>query len=88
MNRTIGIGMRAVAAGERPAPRSASCGGDSDVRCACGSLLARIVTGAVELKCRRCKQTWRIPFVKDEASNTEASGPAPRAQRERDARSR
>ncbi|HEY6100791.1 MAG TPA: hypothetical protein VIW03_15240 [Anaeromyxobacter sp.] len=33
-----------------------------EVRCGCGSLLARVVGGAVELKCRRCKRTWRIPL--------------------------
>jgi phage FluMu protein Com len=26
------------------------------LRCCCGSLLARLVTGGVELKCRRCKR--------------------------------
>jgi hypothetical protein len=31
-----------------------------DVRCGCGSLLARVIGGAVELKCRRCKRLWRI----------------------------
>ena len=45
--------------GERPAHRhDAPCGGDC--RCACGSLLARVVDGAVELKCRRCKRTHRV----------------------------
>lgn len=29
----------------------------SELRCACGSLLARYVDGKVELKCRRCKRT-------------------------------
>jgi hypothetical protein len=33
-----------------------------EVRCGCGSLLARLVDGAVELKCRRCKQTWTVPL--------------------------
>jgi len=33
-----------------------------DVRCGCGSLLARVVGGAVELKCRRCKHVWRLPI--------------------------
>ena len=33
-----------------------------DVRCGCGNLLAKLVGGAVELKCRRCKHTWRIPL--------------------------
>lgn len=33
-----------------------------DVRCACGSLLARRVGSNVELKCRRCKRTVLIPL--------------------------
>jgi hypothetical protein len=39
------------------------CGppGGCDLRCDCGSLLARLVDDAVELKCRRCKRSWRIP---------------------------
>jgi hypothetical protein len=45
-------------AGARPP----CCGAESDLRCGCGSLLARIVTGAVELKCRRCKRLWRVPL--------------------------
>jgi hypothetical protein len=28
-----------------------------EMRCCCGSLLARLVSGGVELKCRRCKRT-------------------------------
>jgi len=32
------------------------------VRCACGSLLARYIAGAIELKCRRCKRTVLIPL--------------------------
>jgi hypothetical protein len=38
------------------------CEGDTDLRCGCGSLLARLVPGAVELKCRRCKRLWRVPL--------------------------
>jgi len=37
-----------------------------DLRCACGSLLARRVRDGVELKCRRCKRTVVIPFETDE----------------------
>jgi hypothetical protein len=33
-----------------------------DCRCVCGSLLARLVDGGVELYCRRCKRTLRIPL--------------------------
>ena len=32
-----------------------------DCRCLCGSLLARVVEGGVELRCRRCKRTLIIP---------------------------
>jgi hypothetical protein len=38
------------------------CSGRSELRCGCGSLLARVVGTAVELKCRRCKRTWNIPL--------------------------
>ncbi len=38
------------------------CEGPGELRCGCGSLLAKVVPGAVELKCRRCKRTWRLPL--------------------------
>jgi phage FluMu protein Com len=44
---------------EEAATAPAGC---EDVRCGCGSLLARVVEGAVELKCRRCKRVWRLPL--------------------------
>lgn len=31
-------------------------------RCLCGSLLARLVEGGVELKCKRCKRTVLVPL--------------------------
>jgi hypothetical protein len=34
-------------------------------RCTCGSLLARLVGGSVELKCRRCKRTLLLPVSGD-----------------------
>jgi hypothetical protein len=40
------------------------CAGRGEVRCGCGSLLARVVAGSVELKCRRCKRTWNIPITR------------------------
>jgi hypothetical protein len=43
----------------------------ADCRCLCGSLLARVVDGAVELKCRRCKRTLRVPLA-DAAPPAEA----------------
>ncbi len=33
-----------------------------DLRCGCGSLLARRVQAGVELKCRRCKRTLVLPL--------------------------
>jgi len=41
-----------------PATRSAP----ADCRCACGSLLARVVGDRLELKCRRCKRTLLVPL--------------------------
>lgn len=41
---------------------AAACCAPGDLRCGCGSLLARVVGREVELKCRRCKQLWRIPL--------------------------
>jgi len=34
----------------------------ADCRCLCGCLMARIVAGGVELKCRRCKRTLLVPL--------------------------
>ena len=34
-----------------------------DCRCLCGNLLARLVEGGVELKCRRCKRTVVVPVA-------------------------
>jgi DNA-directed RNA polymerase subunit RPC12/RpoP len=34
----------------------ATANADDEVRCVCGSLLARKVPGGYELKCRRCKR--------------------------------
>jgi hypothetical protein len=33
------------------------------MRCDCGSLLARLVSGGVELKCRRCKRIVVVPLA-------------------------
>ena len=48
----------------REAVRPCACGGSvADLRCDCGSLLARRVAGGVELKCRRCKRTVVLPLA-------------------------
>jgi phage FluMu protein Com len=35
----------------KPCPPS-----DHEVRCSCGSLMARVTTAGLEFKCRRCKR--------------------------------
>ena len=42
--------------------RADGAAASSDCRCLCGSLLARLIDGGVELKCRRCKRTLLVPF--------------------------
>jgi phage FluMu protein Com len=37
----------------------------TDCRCLCGSLLARLIEGGVELKCRRCKRTLLVPLERE-----------------------
>lgn len=39
-----------------------------DLRCSCGSLLARLVAEGVELKCRRCKSIVILPLEGDRRS--------------------
>ena len=53
-------------AGLRRAPHTATdvqSPDPGDCRCLCGSLLARVVDGGVELKCRRCKRTVFVPVT-------------------------
>jgi hypothetical protein len=58
----------------RPAPLAAAAeasvalDGCADLRCGCGSLLARRVAGGVELKCRRCKRTLVLALKEDDGS--------------------
>jgi hypothetical protein len=37
-------------------------GGAADLRCTCGSLMARQTTTGIELKCRRCKRIVVLPL--------------------------
>jgi phage FluMu protein Com len=49
---------------ERSAATPAVSEGEA-LRCHCGSLLARLVPGGVELKCRRCKRTVVIALERE-----------------------
>jgi phage FluMu protein Com len=56
--------FRDASAMPTPPPEAVSAGPEpDDCRCLCGSLLARVVDGEVELKCRRCKRTLRVPIA-------------------------
>jgi len=35
---------------------------DSETRCECGQLIAKVAEGGLELKCKRCKRIVVIPF--------------------------
>jgi len=35
----------------------------TDVRCHCGSLMARVTPQGIELKCRRCKRVVTVPVA-------------------------
>ena len=55
-----------------------------ECRCLCGSLVARVVAGAVELKCRRCKRVLRVPLQAEAAvpGSNRARGDLPRVSAE------
>jgi hypothetical protein len=39
---------------------------DGELRCICGSLMARVTPAGVELKCRRCKRVIVVPLTPSE----------------------
>jgi hypothetical protein len=51
----------------------------AECRCLCGSLLARVVDGGVELKCRRCKRTVLVPLADQAARSSPSMIPVRRA---------
>ena len=55
--------LETAAEPRRGAVRPCACGAAAELRCDCGSLLARRVEGGVELKCRRCKRTVVLPLA-------------------------
>jgi phage FluMu protein Com len=44
---------------------------ETSLRCLCGSLLARLVPGGVELKCRRCKRQVIVPLEENASAKTD-----------------
>jgi hypothetical protein len=47
---------------------------ENDLRCLCGSLIARLVEGGVEVKCRRCQRLVLLPLEPGAAA---AAAPSP-----------
>ena len=45
----------------------------SETRCECGQLIAKVIGGGLELKCKRCKRIVLIPFSSIEGWNNVAS---------------
>ena len=63
MSRT---NQRRIAPGATAGTEGGGCGAQgSDVRCLCGSLVARLVPGGVEIKCRRCQRLVQLPLEPD-----------------------
>ena len=46
----------------------------NDLRCLCGSLIARLVDGKVEVKCRRCQRLVLLPLEDDPCAPSDAGG--------------
>jgi phage FluMu protein Com len=46
---------------------------EREIRCECGNLLARIIEGGVELKCRRCKRTTIVPISSSDEFEEDSS---------------
>jgi phage FluMu protein Com len=46
-----------------------------DLRCLCGSLVAKVTTTGIEVKCRRCKRVALIPLLKKEQKVLEEEHP-------------
>lgn len=43
-----------------------------EARCDCGHLVAKLRTGGVELKCKRCKRLVIIPYSVEDQDNVAA----------------
>lgn len=48
----------------------------ADLRCLCGSLVAKVKKNGIELKCRRCKRVALIPFSEKEQALLEERHPS------------
>jgi hypothetical protein len=64
--RGEGGGEPRALAGDEPRPGVAAApGADDELRCGCGSLMARRRGDTVELKCRRCRRRLYLQLLPD-----------------------
>ena len=65
-NEPAGRELAARSDAHRSSTHSARAPGgknQTDVRCHCGSLMARVTGQGIELKCRRCKRVVTVPVA-------------------------
>ena len=53
---------------------------EGELRCLCGSLLARLVPGGVELKCRRCRRIRLVALEEAFSPEHDAGEESPQQQ--------
>lgn len=46
---------------------------ERELRCHCGSLMARVTSAGLELKCRRCKRVVVVPLPRPTGTWTEVA---------------
>ncbi len=63
--RREGLDFGSPARDEEAEHCASNTGSNSEMRCCCGNLLARLVAGILEVKCRRCKRTIALSVVVD-----------------------
>ena len=63
--RREGFQLGSPARDEKAEHCASDTGSNSEMRCCCGNLLARLVAGILEVKCRRCKRTIALSVVVD-----------------------
>jgi phage FluMu protein Com len=56
----------------QPEPVTQTASGDA--RCPCGGLVARLIPGGVELKCRRCRRLLIVPMEDSGETRSRTSG--------------
>lgn len=72
MSTSVEKGRSMIVGSRKPKEEGEPSLEEDALRCGCGALLARIVPGGVELKCRRCRR--RLVIRLDAGGAVEISG--------------